>query len=75
MMTTYRLPIQITHAGSKSWVVEFRKESSKKVDLGFCLSIYERILCLIFGFSRNTDSARFKALLTAAPPKFNSRSD
>ena len=38
---------------------DFRKKSSRKVDLVIYLPIYERILCLISGFSRYTDSARF----------------
>jgi len=41
----------------------------------YYLPVVERTLCLIFGFSRKTDSARFKALLTPATPKFNSRPD
>ena len=38
---------------------DFRKLSSRKADLVTYLPIYEKILCLISGFSRKTDSARF----------------
>jgi hypothetical protein len=46
-----------------------------KPDGVYYLPIAERILCLIFGFYRNTDSARLKALLTPGTPKFNSCPD
>jgi len=46
-----------------------------KPDVVYSLPVAERILCLISGFSRKTDSARFKALLTPATPEFNSCPD
>jgi len=54
---------------------EFRKESSRKVDLVFYLTIAARILCLISGFSRKTDSARFEVLLSPRFPNSNSHPD
>jgi len=33
--------------------------NSGKGDVAYYLPIYERILCLIYGFSRKTDSSRY----------------
>jgi hypothetical protein len=49
--------------------------NGRKLGLVIYLPIYEGILCLISGFPRNTDSARFKVLLTPATPKFKSPSN
>ncbi len=39
------------------------------------MPVAERILCLISGFFRNNDSARFGVLFLPATPKFNSCPD
>jgi hypothetical protein len=51
------------HRGGKTEKQDYRKEPSREVDLVLYLSVAERILCLIFGFSSNTNSARLVALL------------
>jgi hypothetical protein len=50
--------------------LSFRVKKVKKY-VAYYLPVGERNLCLISGFSRKTYSARFKALLTPAIPKFN----
>jgi len=53
------------YANSKN--EDFSKEFSRKVDLVNSLLIYGRILCLISGFSRKTDSARLNIKKRANP--------
>jgi len=49
--------------------LSFRVKKVKKY-VAHYLPVAERILCLISGFSRKTDSAPFKALFSPATPKF-----
>jgi hypothetical protein len=50
------------YLGNNPFILDFGKKrpvNSGKGDVAYYLPIAERILCLISGFSRNADSARF----------------